>query len=106
MRGKGIPEGKAHQRDAEEFAKRYVDEKQGRNRKYVLDSHKLQIKNALFRKNQHYTEEIEGMPELTDAELEQEVMSQIRREEAYRNSGGKRRRTKKTRGKRRYTKKR
>jgi hypothetical protein len=106
MRGKGIPEGQAHQRDAEEFAKRYVDEEQGRNRKHVLDSHKLQIKNALFRKNQHYTGGIQGMPELTDEELEQEVMSQIRREKAYRNAGGKRRRTKKMRGKRRYTKKR
>ena len=103
MKGKGVPEGQAHQKDAEEFAKRYVDEEQGRNRKHVLDSHKLQIKNALFRKNQHYTGEMEGMPELTSDDLKEEVNGQIRREKASRKTsiGGKRRKTK-----RRHTKKR
>lgn len=101
MKGKGVSEGQAHQKDAEEFAKRHVDEEQGRNRKHVLDSHRLQIKNALFRKNQHYTGDMEGMPELTDKELDQEVTSQIEREKMYRKAGGKRRR----KTKRRLTKK-
>jgi hypothetical protein len=103
MRGKGINEGIEHQRDAEEFARRYVNEEQGRNRQHVLASHKLQIKQAIFRKNQHYTGDVEGIPELTSDDLKEEVNGQIRREKASRKTsiGGKRRKTK-----RRHTKKR
>lgn len=80
MKGKGVDEGQAHQKDAEEFARKYVDEERGRNRKHVLDSHKFIIKQALFRKNQHYTGEMGGIPELTDEERDREVMNQIERE--------------------------
>lgn len=125
MKGKGEDEGKAHQKDAEEFARKYVDEEQGRNRKHVLDTHKLMIKQALFRKNQHYTghmvsnpeltdeerdlevKKLARIPELTDEERDQEVMNQIERERMFRKAGGKRRRkTKRRYTKKRYTKKR
>lgn len=103
MKGKGINEGIAHQQDAEEFARRYVDEEQGRNRQHVLASHKLQIKQAILRKNQHYTGDVEGIPELTSNDLKEEVNAQIRREKTSRQTsvGGKKRKTK-----RRHTKKR
>ena len=99
MKGKGENEGKAHQKAAEEFARKYLDEEQGRNRKHVLDSHKLIIKQALFRQNQHLSGE---RPQYTDEELDQYAMNQIEREKMRGKAGGKRRR----KTKRRYTKKR